>query len=181
MPTIRLAQPADLDLLLYFEEVCFPNNYHVISRKHMDRFLSERSSAKIWIHEDEDEQGPFANGYALITYKPHVKNARVYSIAVHPRFAGQGIGKRLLQTVIQDCRESGFHTLHSEVELTNEASLSLFKSCGFLRYMRLEWYYGKGKDGVRMRLVLSQKKIKAAGDAAASRRIGLAKLYSTTA
>ncbi len=60
-------------------------------------------------------------------YRTTVEN----SVYVHRDRGGQGIGKLLMEHLIDTARESGFHSIIARVEASGEASRALHTSCGF--------------------------------------------------
>ena len=48
-------------------------------------------------------------------------------VAVDPRYQKKGIGKKLLQKIV-----SNFPKCEAKIDVENQASLSLFRSCGFI-------------------------------------------------
>jgi L-amino acid N-acyltransferase YncA len=49
-------------------------------------------------------------------------------VAVDPRYQKKGIGKKLLQKIV-----SNFPKCEAKIDVENKASLSLFRSCGFIK------------------------------------------------
>lgn len=83
----------------------------------------------------EFENGVVA-GYAYATpYRPREAYRFTVedSIYIAPEFAGQGIGRLLLERVIEDCEASGFRQMIAVVGggLENVASVRLHERCGF--------------------------------------------------
>lgn len=72
-------------------------------------------------------------------------------IAVHPNFVAQGIGGRLMQTVLEDwadCKSSTFgNSIRLTVESYNASSLSLYISLGF--QLREPLVYVRGNPSVK--------------------------------
>ncbi len=60
-------------------------------------------------------------------YSPTVEN----SIYVSRSHAGLGIGRTLMDRLISDARDSGFHSMIARIETSGEASLALHRACGF--------------------------------------------------
>lgn len=55
------------------------------------------------------------------------------SIYIAPEFAGQGLGRRLLEQVIAQCREAGYRQMIAVIGggLENAGSVKLHEGCGF--------------------------------------------------
>ena len=53
------------------------------------------------------------------------------SIYVHRDFGGRGIGKLMLERLVDIARESGFHAMIARIEASSTASRSLHAACGF--------------------------------------------------
>lgn len=83
----------------------------------------------------ESETGVLA-GYAYATlYRPREAYRFTVedSIYIAPEFTGQGIGRLLLDRVIDDCAKAGFRQMIAVVGggLDNAASVRLHQRCGF--------------------------------------------------
>jgi phosphinothricin acetyltransferase len=53
------------------------------------------------------------------------------SIYVHRDFGGRGIGKLMLERLVEVARQSGFHSVMARIEASSSASRALHASCGF--------------------------------------------------
>jgi phosphinothricin acetyltransferase len=53
------------------------------------------------------------------------------SIYVHRDFGGRGIGKLMLERLVDVARESGFHSMIARIEASSASSRALHASCGF--------------------------------------------------
>ena len=53
------------------------------------------------------------------------------TIYLESRFAGQGMGKRLYDALLQELRKLGLHTAIGVIALPNPASVALHERCGF--------------------------------------------------
>ena len=71
------------------------------------------------------------------------------SVYVAPSAWGQGIGKQLLQTLVDSSEAEGIWTLQAGIFPENEASVKLHERCGFRvvgRRERLGQQYGRWRD-----------------------------------
>lgn len=77
---------------------------------------------------------------------------QITNIAVHPDYRKHGIGKRLMQTMINQCAETDIATLTLEVRKSNEAARSLYEKLGFQEVGLRPNYYRDKEDAVLMTL-----------------------------
>lgn len=80
--------------------------------------------------------------------------AELVSIAVHPRYRGRGVAGTLLRRVLALLRRDAIEQCMLVVRLANRRAIRLYLAFGFTRVRRVKDYYGRGRDGWRMRLRL---------------------------
>lgn len=146
MVVISAAKPQDAPLLEKLEREVFgpwdfplsPRalRYHIAK---LDRLFVARVS------------GEFA-GYILIFW--HKKRARIYSLAVAPRFKRQGVASALLAYVKEKACATGRMALFLEVRFNNKQAIALYERQGFAVKKILHAYYPDGTDGLKMELCL---------------------------
>lgn len=80
-----------------------------------------------------DENGTVVGWAGLSSYRPRACYAGIaeFSIYLDRNARGRGIGRRLLESLIEAARERGFWKLVSRIFPFNTASRSLCRSCGF--------------------------------------------------
>lgn len=61
------------------------------------------------------------------------KSAWIATLGVHPKFMGQGIGKRLAEEILRIYREKGVEDIYTSVRWDAVDLLSFFKTLGFDR------------------------------------------------
>ena len=83
------------------------------------------------------------------------------SIYVSAKFRGRGIGKQLLQALIEDSEHSGIWTLQAGIFPENKASVSIHESLGF-RIVGLREKIGR-LDGIWRDVILMERRSKIVG------------------
>ena len=85
--------------------------------------------------------------------------AEILTIAIDPRYRGQGLSRNLLLTHLGYLAARGVRTIFLEVEENNRPALSLYKRIGFAVVSRRERYYqepgGEQLNALLMRRDLS--------------------------
>lgn len=78
--------------------------------------------------------------------------AEVISVAVHPDFRGQGLGRKLMQRLLDLIHRQGGAKVWLMVRADNTVAINLYRSMGFRRVRRVPAYYMDGQDAIRMKL-----------------------------
>ncbi|WP_150467167.1 GNAT family N-acetyltransferase [Francisella sp. SYW-9] len=120
-------------------------------------FLSDKISRKQFIYNIKKQKYFFVSkkeecltGYILcFEYK---KVIRVYSLAVCQNHQGQGIGKKLLEYVL----DNSIKNISLEVNINNSRAISLYKSVGFKISKQINYFYENGDAAYKMLLVRKQ-------------------------
>ena len=104
-----------------------------------------------------DESAPRAQlvGYSCrwrVTDEVHLLN-----VAVHQGRRGGGIGRRLVEAVIDEARETRARTMFLEVRAGNVAARRLYRHLGFRDLGVRRGYYGPGQDAIVMELRLDDR------------------------
>jgi ribosomal protein S18 acetylase RimI-like enzyme len=61
------------------------------------------------------------------------ETAGIYGFAILPDHQGQGIGRRVLSSVVRSLRDDGVEKITLEVAVNNDAALKVYETCGFER------------------------------------------------
>ncbi len=82
----------------------------------------------------ESESGELLGFASYGTFRnwPAYKYTVEHSVYVHAAHRSRGIGRRLLQRLIQEAETQGYHTLVGGIETSNTASIALHESLGFV-------------------------------------------------
>lgn len=75
--------------------------------------------------------------------------ASIVNMAVHPQYRSRGLGRRIVEFLVDDARARGARTAFLEVRASNAAARRLYSSCGFRVCGARARYYGL-EDAVLM-------------------------------
>jgi ribosomal-protein-alanine N-acetyltransferase len=93
-------------------------------------------------------------GYVLFWLLPGTVD--IHNIAVHQEFRRRGLGRRLLEHVIEEARKRSSARVTLEVRKSNTAAQRLYESAGFqVNGVRQGYYSDDGEDALLMALELS--------------------------
>ncbi|MFG0260496.1 MAG: GNAT family N-acetyltransferase, partial [Phycisphaerales bacterium JB041] len=149
--SLRLASARDIDAILDVEQDCFADPEDQFSRRQI-RALLAKPRATVYVAEDD--QGVVAWAVSLIRQHRHWRSGRIYSIGVHSRARGRGIGRRLTERLLEDFRSRNILRVYLEVREDNATAMALYQALGFEPVRRLPAYYGPGADGLSCRVLL---------------------------
>lgn len=90
-------------------------------------------------------------GYVLFW---HVADEiHLLNVAVAPASRRMGVGRALVEEVLEYARSNAAAKILLEVRVSNVAALRLYEALGFERFNVRKRYYSDGEDGVEMMLV----------------------------
>ena len=88
-------------------------------------------------------------GYVLFWFLP--EEVDIHNIAVHPDFRRQGIGRLLLEQVVDSARRQERLRVTLDVRFSNAPAQNLYRSFGFvIRGLRKGYYSDNGEDALVM-------------------------------
>ncbi|MGM0847370.1 MAG: ribosomal protein S18-alanine N-acetyltransferase [Bacillota bacterium] len=140
--SIRLMSIEDLDDIMEVEKRSFTIPWT------RDAFFNEIETnqfATYIVLEDSDNVIGYC-GVWIIVDEAHITN-----IAVLPSFRGQGLGDKLLKSMIEIAKEMGARTMTLEVRVSNTPAQSLYKKFGFMEGgIRKNYYSDNQEDALVM-------------------------------
>ncbi|HHV61773.1 MAG TPA: ribosomal protein S18-alanine N-acetyltransferase [Firmicutes bacterium] len=139
---IRLMQYDDLDHVVEIESISFPTPW---SR---NAFASElfHNSRACYLVASVDGRVVGYVGTWLILDEAHVTN-----IAVHPDYRRQGIGEKLLRSMMALAGSRGAKRMTLEVRVSNKPAQRLYEKLGFVRIgLRRGYYHDNNEDAIIM-------------------------------
>ena len=76
----------------------------------------------------------------------------VQTIAIAPSGQGRGLGRALMEHLLEQARQQGATQMILEVRADNEPAVRLYRALGFVQISTRRGYYGPGIDAWIMRL-----------------------------
>ena len=95
-------------------------------------WLSDRSGARIVLVAETDD-ATVAGYAALSPYRERAAYSTTVedSVYVHADHQGRGVGRLLLDALVDTARAHGFHAVMARIVADHEASIALHAVCGF--------------------------------------------------
>ncbi|MGJ8669089.1 MAG: ribosomal protein S18-alanine N-acetyltransferase [Oceanococcus sp.] len=128
---LRAMRPADLDVVAENEASAYP---HPWSQGIFEDCL--QFSYPSWVAENQRGE---VVGHAIMTLA--VGEAHILNICAHPYFQGMGLGRCLLDNLIDHALGEAAQRMFLEVRTSNAAALALYRSAGFSDVGLRKGYY----------------------------------------
>lgn len=142
---IRTAEQMDIDAIVRVEDACFSTPWSIDAIKHE---ICENKLADFMIACDEEN-----NIIGYIGIWTLLDECQINKIAVMPEKRKIGIGKTILNHVIELTRDMGVKSWYLEVRESNTAAQALYRSAGFSSVgTRKNYYINPVEDAVLMSL-----------------------------
>jgi len=145
--TICPMSDTDLDEVLAIEAVSYPKPW---TREH---FLDELNSPFASPLVALDGEGRVA-GYLCPMLL--LDEAQILNVAVRPDLRSHGLGRLLIESLLDDYRNRGASVLSLEVRVSNEPARTLYRKLGFTETGRRPKYYENGEDAILMEYIFDQ-------------------------
>jgi len=120
------------------------------------RAIRDRETLAVVACEGGKPRGGAVNGFAIMECGD--ERAHLVLLAVRPSQRRAGIGKRMLEWVLESARTAGIASVHLELRASNEAARRFYRAMGFYETVLVPGYYRSGegrKEGaLRMLRVL---------------------------
>lgn len=139
---VRKMKLTDIDSVVDIEKSSFPIPWT------RGTFIAELKMNKLARYYVVEFRGKVVGygGVWLIMDEAHITN-----IAIHPEYRGKGIGKRLVEGLIEEVLKINIHRITLEVRRSNTAAQALYKKFGFVPCgIRPEYYQDNREDAIIM-------------------------------
>lgn len=139
---VRNMREEDIDEVLEIERTSFTTPW---SKEAFTLEITKNMLAKYVVAEIEGKVVGYG-GIWLIIDEGHVTN-----IAVHEKYRGLGVGNKIMEGLIDICRDRNIVAMTLEVRKTNEVAKSLYDKYGFKEYgIRPGYYSDNNEDAIIM-------------------------------
>jgi ribosomal-protein-alanine N-acetyltransferase len=162
--TIRLAEPRDAQpIALMSRDLIESGLGWKYDAPRVLRAIRDRETVAVVACEGAGSGGSSAkpgrgtiNGFAIMEFGD--ERAHLVLLAVRPSHRRTGIGRRLLEWLLESARTAGISSVHLELRTANEAARRFYRAMGFYETVVVPGYYRSGegrKEGaLRMLRVL---------------------------
>jgi ribosomal-protein-alanine N-acetyltransferase len=141
--TLRPVTFADIEALYALDQLCFEPRI-AYSRGELRRFLGIATAQGVLA----DRDGTLA-GFA-IGYRTRGRIARVVTLDVGPGERRRGLGKALLEGLLESLARAGAVQARLEVSTENTGAIAFYEKLNFRVRRPLPDYYGPGRGALEM-------------------------------
>lgn len=139
---IRLATIHDVEQLVELEKESFTSCW---KKEHFEYELLENPFSRLYCLEENNQLIGYAGIW--ITFE----TAQITTIAVKKEFRGKGLGKELLNHLINVAKEAMCELITLEVRISNDVAISLYQEDGFkINHIKEKYYQDNGEDAYYM-------------------------------
>jgi ribosomal protein S18 acetylase RimI-like enzyme len=131
---IRRSKPADIEALWELENRVFATDR--MSRRSLRRLLASPSALTMVAQAD----GAII-GVAIALFRANSRVARLYSLAVAPKYTGRGVASALLAKAEKIATRRRCRSLRLEVHERNRSAIKVYRKAGYHRFGRYDHYY----------------------------------------
>jgi ribosomal-protein-alanine N-acetyltransferase len=141
----------DIPHIEKLEQLCFATPWSGDAYRHE---LAHNRLSSYWVMRPSPQASEGAppilayGGYWLMETEAHIM-----TIATHPDYRRQGLGRRLLEAMIDHARSAGAIEITLEVRAGNLAAQAMYRAMGFVVVgLRKRYYADNGEDAILMTL-----------------------------
>ena len=145
---VRDAVPGDLPRLVDIENHVFAGDR--LTRRAFRHLLTRANAINLVA-----VGGAGVVGYVTVLLRRGSAGARIYSLAVHPRWQGRGVGTRLLQLAESRAAQRGCTFMRLEVRADNAGAIRQYVRAGYGRIGVKPAYYDDGEMALRFQKPLA--------------------------
>jgi ribosomal protein S18 acetylase RimI-like enzyme len=107
------------------------------SRHNLEMFIGSGKYGEIWVVSDAQQVVGYAVLALAFSFEYGGLTAFLDELYLSPAYRHQGLGKQLVEFVLQRAKEKGLQSVHLEVEKHNASARNLYEGWGFRDKNRL--------------------------------------------
>ena len=131
----------DLEQVSRLEASCFSMPW---SKKSFEEVMGKSDAVYVTAREEEKVVG-YCGAYVILD------GADINQVAVEPSCRNKGIGRKMMEVLLQKLKRAGANAVTLEVRRSNEAAIALYESLGFVTEgIRKNFYEKPAEDGLIM-------------------------------
>ena len=135
--TVREAQKTDIADMVFIEEECFSTPW---SRKSFAESFSH-SPWHFFVAICDKKIVGYGGVYLILD------EGQISNIATLSAFRGNGIGRAILEKIIELCKDEGCERITLELRESNSVARALYESCGFIEVGKRPGFYSNPSEG----------------------------------
>lgn len=139
---IRRMTVDDIDSVVKVERSSFPTPWE----RHAFEYEMEKNDAAYYLVCEIDGEVVAHCGAWFV-----IDQGTITNIAVMPDYRGRGIGRLLLQEVLDYCDNEEIESISLEVRVSNKVAIRLYEKMGFVKgSIRKNYYADNNEDAILM-------------------------------
>ena len=150
--TIEKAQPGDAEAIIAYmnkigcetENLSFGSEGYSISAKEEEDIIREKNQSPRNALFLAKREGAIVGDASIEAFSRRKAHRAEFGISVAKAEWGQGIGSRLLETVIQHAKEQQIEVIELQVRSDNERAIGLYQKYGFIKIGTYPKYFKIG-------------------------------------
>lgn len=146
----RKAKIEDIKRLVEIENLSF--DYDQLDARKFRHFI-QKGHCDLIIQIKND----VISAYSLLLYRHGTKPARVYSIAVHKDFTGQGLGEKMMLEIETFAQLHHRFIIRLEVKVSNQKAIKLYQKMGYEQFAIKTAYYTDNEDALCLEKMLDNR------------------------
>lgn len=135
------AQRSDIETLLVMMERFYAIDGYPFNaertRKSLEEFIADKDLGTVWMINDDLRTIGYCILAVVYSFEFGGKNAFIDEFYLEPEYRGKGIGRSVLEEIVEEAKRSGIHALHLETERHNDRALQLYRSIRFTDHQRV--------------------------------------------
>ncbi|NPE30625.1 ribosomal protein S18-alanine N-acetyltransferase [Methanococcoides sp. SA1] len=139
-----------------------PEDFEQVLAIEMEAFTEHNPFVYMNFYEMKDEGFLVATmdtkiiGFVM-GYRSETNEGRIFSLAVKKEWQNMGVGKKLLNSILDIFRDQDIRSATLEVRISNDKAIQMYRNMDFIACWVEQDYYSDGESGIIMKKQLSPR------------------------